>query len=250
VIHPEPDVSGYNEWKSEITADFELQKTFRKDGLQVIVKLASIELTPEKPEYPGGNFHLEGMTNERICATAIYYYDVENITDARITFRAEAFLDDMEMQYEQNDHVPLQIIFGTDSMSQEPAVQTLGSVVTKGGRMIAFPNTLQHKVEPFSLIDKTKPGHRRFLVLWLVDPHYRVMSTANVPPQQHEWWTNEIYKLGWKLPPELTKMVTDNSDSLMRMDEAKEHRLKLMDERVKFVSAVEGNFEEYFLCEH
>lgn len=29
--------------------------------LQVIVKIASIELTPEKPEFPGGSWHVEGM---------------------------------------------------------------------------------------------------------------------------------------------------------------------------------------------
>ena len=32
--------------------------------LQVIVKLGSIELTPEKPDYPGGVWHVEGMANE------------------------------------------------------------------------------------------------------------------------------------------------------------------------------------------
>lgn len=30
-------------------------------GLQVIVKLASIYLTPEKPKYPGGSWHIEGQ---------------------------------------------------------------------------------------------------------------------------------------------------------------------------------------------
>jgi hypothetical protein len=33
--------------------------------LQVIVKLANIELTPEKPEYDGGSCHVEGQLNER-----------------------------------------------------------------------------------------------------------------------------------------------------------------------------------------
>ena len=32
------------------------------DGLQVIVKLANIHLTPEKPEYPGGSWHIEGQS--------------------------------------------------------------------------------------------------------------------------------------------------------------------------------------------
>lgn len=38
-----------------------LREQFSKTGLQVIVKLANIELTPEKPEYEGGSWHVEGQ---------------------------------------------------------------------------------------------------------------------------------------------------------------------------------------------
>ena len=31
---------------------------FRKTGLQVIIKMVSIELTPEKPDFPAGNWHV------------------------------------------------------------------------------------------------------------------------------------------------------------------------------------------------
>uniref|UniRef100_A0A914DFT8 Uncharacterized protein n=1 Tax=Acrobeloides nanus TaxID=290746 RepID=A0A914DFT8_9BILA len=43
--------------------------------LQVIVKLSNIHLTPEKPRYPGGVWHVEGMLNERIVASGIYCLD-------------------------------------------------------------------------------------------------------------------------------------------------------------------------------
>lgn len=36
-------------------------RDYSKRGLQVIVKLANIELTPEQPEYPGGSWHVEGQ---------------------------------------------------------------------------------------------------------------------------------------------------------------------------------------------
>lgn len=39
----------------------DLRKKFREGGLQVIVKLANIELTPEKPDYKGGSWHIEGQ---------------------------------------------------------------------------------------------------------------------------------------------------------------------------------------------
>lgn len=78
-----------------------IQDGFREEGLQVIVKLASIELTPEKPAYAGGSWHVEGLLNEHIAATALHYYDVENVTEARIAFRTETSFDDMSMRYEQ-----------------------------------------------------------------------------------------------------------------------------------------------------
>ena len=40
---------------------FDLRKDFSANGLQIIVKLANIELTPEKPEYEGGTWHVEGQ---------------------------------------------------------------------------------------------------------------------------------------------------------------------------------------------
>ncbi|KAJ3301378.1 hypothetical protein HDU93_006886, partial [Gonapodya sp. JEL0774] len=56
------------------TVDFsylDLKNTVNLKGrtLQVIFKLATIILTPEKPKYAGGNWHLEGMENEAIAAT-------------------------------------------------------------------------------------------------------------------------------------------------------------------------------------
>jgi len=42
-------------------APFDLKSKYSKRGLQIIVKLASIHLTPEKPEYEGGTWHVEGQ---------------------------------------------------------------------------------------------------------------------------------------------------------------------------------------------
>lgn len=98
----------------------------------------------------------------------------------------------------------------------------------------------QHCVSPFRLEDPTKPGHRRFIALWLIDPHVRVVSTANVPPQQKDWWIEQH------------GAVSEVPDSLMSIEEAKEHRLKLMEERsVKQKGAVKmWESVEYAFCEH
>ncbi|KAB5545812.1 hypothetical protein GE09DRAFT_220286 [Coniochaeta sp. 2T2.1] len=275
VAHPEPGAAfTYEEWKkgvqrpiipasgfsggTEHNFDFwpqklSLRKWFGEKGLQVVVKLASIELTPEKPQYPGGSWHVEGMKNEHIVATSIYYYDSENITSSALVLRQGAFLDEMELVYEQDDHEPLSTVFGTESMRDEKAVQVIGKVTTPKGRLLAFPNTLQHKVEPFELVDKTKPGHRRFLVLWLVDPHFRICSTRNVPPQQHSWWAEaalDAVDFG-PLPQELIDMVKGEvGEWPMGLEEAKALRLDLMAERTRASELVETAFEWYNLCEH
>lgn len=272
VIHPDVGVSyTYEQWKKGQVSnpvfgresyqfthhyyDVDLRRDYEHKGLQVIVKLSGIELTPEKPTYEGGNWHIEGMQNEHIVATAIYYYDVENVTESRISFRTEAEMDDDDLEYTQGEHWPLAKIFGIESgwLSNEPAIQILGSVSTPQGRLIAFPNTLQHKVAPFELADKTKPGHRRFLVLWLVDPHYRICSTRNVPPQQHDWWAPGAYeKVDFTpFPAEILNMITDNiGEWPMGLDEAKKLRLELMAERTRAQEMVTERPGEYNFCEH
>lgn len=97
----------------------------------------------------------------------------------------------------------------------------------------------QHRVSSFRLKDATKPGHRRFLALWLVDPHERIVSTANVPPQQKDWWMEASN--GASVP-----------ESLMTVEEAKEHRLKLMDERSRYEAQSEQALQrlDYNFCEH
>ncbi|KAG8955293.1 hypothetical protein FRC00_005430, partial [Tulasnella sp. 408] len=75
--------------------------TVRGKEVQVIVKLANIHLTPEKPVYPGGSWHVEGMANERIISSGIYYYDSENITDSELQFRTVVSADDLSI--EQDD---------------------------------------------------------------------------------------------------------------------------------------------------
>ncbi|KAL7896284.1 hypothetical protein HDV64DRAFT_270587 [Trichoderma sp. TUCIM 5745] len=216
-----------------------LRKMFKKHGLQVIVKMASIELTPEKPHFPSGSWHVEGQMNERICATALFYLDSENVTDSHLSFRMQtnSYLQD-DISTGQDQYNYLERVYGTGmGCSDAACLQTFGDVKTPQGRLVAFPNVFQHRVSSFRLKDATKPGHRRFLALWLVDPHERIVSTANVPPQQRDWYADsENY------PPE----------SLMTVGEAQEHRLKLMDERSRHDVKVERDLQgaSYNFCEH
>ena len=147
----------------------------------------------------------------------------------------------------------------------------------------------QHRVSPFELADPTKPGYRRFIALWLVDPHKRVISTANVPPQQLSWWAESlvgknsaavdtdpkttnlppevvrllqergaqmpISSIESKLPEEMLAMIQEHvpKESLpMSLEEAKEYRLKLMEERGIHQTRAEDSWRghTYGFCEH
>ncbi len=220
----------------------------RGRNLQVIVKLANIELTPEKPKYPGGVWHVEGMENEHIVASGIYYYVSENITESKLAFRQAV----CEPDYEQDDRKGVTAIYG---LRDEASLnQQLGAVITKEDRCIAFPNVLQHKVAPFRLKDKSKPGHRKILVFFLVDPALRVLSTASVPPQQRSWMLDIVQRdmSSLQLPPEITAKVMDHVAWPMSLADAKRYREELMKERKYFISK---NNEEFFerpfsMCEH
>ena len=118
-----------------------------------------------------------------------------------------------------------------------PNTQVIGSVETREGRLLTFSN-IQHQVQPFSLIDRKKPGHRKVLALFLVDPQLPILSTANVPCQPKDWWRDYISQLGTgldRLPVELQDIVFNQEEITdafpLGLDEAKELRLKLMDER-------------------
>ncbi|KAL5381627.1 hypothetical protein DPSP01_007075 [Paraphaeosphaeria sporulosa] len=261
-----------------------LSDNFRETGLQIIVKMVSIELTPEKPDFPVGSWHVEGQMNERICATALYYLDSENVTPSSLSFRmqTDAYIHE-DYRLRQQAYGWLEQIWGTPLGDDGPCLQNYGSVETTQGRLLAFPNVFQHRVSPFSLVDKTKPGHRRFIALWLVDPHQRIISTANVPPQQQNWWAEAVFSdtrtsedvvsrmekaslnslavaedgKDGKLPVELMDIVWDDFTSskdkgLLSEQEAKEHRLKLMEMRTAFVDESEGNWHNhtYNFCEH
>ncbi|MEV4937215.1 DUF4246 domain-containing protein [Streptomyces zaomyceticus] len=215
-----PDAPAFTRPESPDVSD---RVDLRGRRLQVIVKLATIRLTPDKPEYAGGSWHVEGMVNERIVSTAIHYWDSENITESSLSFRTA--LDDPN--YEQNDDNGLREVYGLED--EDALNQVLGSASTPAGRCLAFPNILQHRVGSFRLMDATRPGHRKILAFFLVDPSETIVSTSDVPPQQ-PW----------------------SETSTMTLEQAKAYREELMRERKFFVDEHNEQLyeREFSLCEH
>jgi len=121
-------------------------------------------------------------------------------------------------------------------------------MITKTHRCVAFPNLYQHQVQPFRLEDPTKPGHRKILVFFLVDPTQKVLSTTNVAPQQREWVTDAMYHAGQdsafsKLPIEILRMISNENEGAMTRLEAEKYRAEMMSERD---IAAQQNDRSYF----
>lgn len=145
----------------------------------------------------------------------------------------------------QNEYASTEYFYGIEN--DNVAVQMLGSVLTKPGRLLAFPNALQHRVQSFKLADATKSGHRKILAMFLVDPYIRILSTANVPPQRKDWWTEEVRKVPLlrSLPLELFNMIIDEvRDFPLSWEEAVEVREALMDERGALIDDANDAIEE------
>ncbi|KAJ6510580.1 hypothetical protein C8R45DRAFT_964560 [Mycena sanguinolenta] len=229
--------------------------SLRGRTIQCIVKLANIHLTPEQPEYAGGSWHVEGMANERIVASGIYYYDEENITESRLSFRVAVG----EPEYhDQDDSECMRMLYNMGR--DEELLQNIGSVVTKAGRTLSWPNLFQHCVSPFKLADPSKPGHRKILAVFLVDPTQdRIVSATDIPSQQADWAgvafdeaCNEPSSRLGVLPQELCDLVKDNfPETVMGLKEAEAYRLKLMKERTASVVEHAHEYVQTFnMCEH
>ncbi|CAC9891289.1 unnamed protein product [Aureobasidium pullulans] len=231
-VHPEPsDAYSYQQWKTGLVSEeickenltrsncqykcpdldpsfnhefynVNLQDTFRNKGLQIIVKIVNVKLTPENPDFRGTHWHIEGSKNDHIVANSLYVFDSTNATASGISFRQEndIYLDD-HCDVKDDDEAledVLTVFAITDKEHivpgypcEAPALQELGSVGLPEGRLIAWPNMLHHHLHGVELIDKDKAGCLSYVVLSLVDPYYRICSTRNVVPQDRRWWAEE-----------------------------------------------------------
>ncbi len=80
--------------------------------------------------------------NERICATALYYLDSENITSSSLAFRMQS---SVYTNAGPNSCSWLETLFGTKlrfSLNEAARLQNYGTVETCEGRLLAFPNVL------------------------------------------------------------------------------------------------------------
>lgn len=172
------------------------QRQFRKSTsgrtVQVIVKLANIVLTLEQPKYPGGSWHVEGMMNETHCRDGPvllclreHHRVATRIPPGR---RQRSRLWDVDGLREQlNDNIGYHTVYG---FSQGDALnQKLGHIVAQEEKCVGFPNIYQHRVDGFELADSTKPGYRKILCFFFVDPLARIsrQPTSRLNKRSGRW---------------------------------------------------------------
>ncbi|KAG8939002.1 hypothetical protein FRC00_014268, partial [Tulasnella sp. 408] len=265
----ESDFDDYKDWRSELDDWWKdrrkLRPTVSPEGytedismrqarysilgrrVQVFVKIFNIQLTPDNPKYLGNSWHVEGMANERIVACGTYCYESENVVETELCFRT-AVRESSSVGPTWEEESGLGDVHGLHSGWN--GAQVLGSVETLAGRCVAFPNTYQHRIPSFKLLDKSKPGHQTMIALFLVDPECPVPSTTHAPPQQSHW-TREVINtadtLFSKMPTELLDMVEGAArlvGSLMAPTEAKEYQRAMMKERIACVMDQNKHFFE------
>ncbi|KAJ8331811.1 hypothetical protein O5D80_000116 [Batrachochytrium dendrobatidis] len=225
-VEPESD---YDDVEPE--SDYESAKPVSLGGcnLQVIVKLTNIQLTPSKPKYDEGNWHIEGPINESIVATGLYYYDVENITTPKLDFRVAVD----RFEYQGASDMYWKDVYDIDQES--PHNQYIGSLELPNGRCVVYPNRYQHKEQSFELADPTQPGHCKILTFFVVNPACRIVSTAHVAPQQPQWYNSSLDKT--PIPPELWNDITQYIQGVQSPAEAKHYRDELTSDRTQITAA-------------
>lgn len=149
----------------------------------------------------------------------------------------------------------------------------LGEVGTTEDMLLVFPNFLQHKVSDFKLIDETKPGSRKILCFFLINPyeqyeqvHYSNMLFAvyylynsvaksvsfnNFCHMLH--YSDRVFLLF--LPQVLSTAHVapqqDNTSGAMTLEDAQMYRELLMFQRKYEIDDQTQFFERgWSLCEH
>lgn len=159
-------------------------------------------------------------------------------------FRHIAETDSLsEVSHEPNDSVWLKQVYGFE-VGDAP-IQHPGNIQCKPGRVVMYPSTVQHRLTGYKLNDPTKKGFSMSLVILLVDPNIRIISTANIPPQRLDWTFSEE-EFG-DLRHSLNKMSLEFEDRKgnlpMSMSEAKQVHDEFLSELVEFTRYQHVAFE-------
>ena len=175
-------------------------------------------------------WQVDGQRNECIVCSAVVCVEEVNVHPTSISFR-QAICEPNSLV----DVRGLEAIFGLSGMSA--MVENMGEVTLEVGRCVVYPNAAQHRITAPTLKDHSKGGHRTLLLLHLVDPTQRVLSTQHVPPQQSRWWDVEFdQQAAAPFIPiiQLQQLISLYAQPTLSEEEAERHREKAMKEKAAF----------------
>ena len=220
----------------------DLKREFWNIGLQMVLAMQDIDLTTANPEFLGEDWHIQGQSNERICATAYYVYSTRNLSSKNpptLSFRCRINPEEGEFADGEIASPPYAPnCYGTED--GDPLIEELGSVALREGRLVVFPNTFQVKLESLRSADESQPGFCRIAMLHLLDPNRRNMSTKLVPCQRRDWWAEELRQTCARfgnLPLEIFNRIVaviGEGEFPISMAEARKIRDEFRDERAEF----------------
>jgi len=167
---------GYESNVSEVLAleDFTTNTETLPSSLQFFMKVVNIEI--DSCASYDGVWHVEGMPQEHIVATGIYYLD-SPAKGAELIFKRQFHSCEHTYLFSnigQSDSASFHEIFNNMYMP-------LGTIKTTPGSVLVFPNTHAHKVQPFTN-DEEETIFRPFVVFFMVDPEITLPDFSTVDP--------------------------------------------------------------------
>ncbi|KAF3927818.1 hypothetical protein ABW20_dc0102023 [Dactylellina cionopaga] len=234
-----PRVEMRDSWSPPVLSE---ERRLEGKTVKVIVKMFNIELTPDKPKYNGEDLHVEGMLDERIVATGVYFYAQKNVTESGLAFKRT--FDDLHV------HEPVRTHHAFDTPLQGNAIQDIGKITAKDNRAVVFPNFYPYQMESFELVNKAKRGYRKMLVFCLCDPSkaHALPTTRVVASQQPKDSIQLLLRqgvLGNRFPEEVFQLILDayGLPPVMTKEEAEEYKKTLLSERTAYnqSSRVQGS---------
>jgi hypothetical protein len=147
------------------------------EHLQFYLKVVDIEMKPNSVHT--GGLHVEGLAEEHIIATGIYYMNCP--LDSSILFKRNYTEDEANylLGFMSQD---ISHLFRSDLEGTHCSVGEL-QIDGSQSQIVMFPNSHIHKVQP--IFNHTKETvHRQLIVFFLVDPEYQVPDWSTVDLKQ------------------------------------------------------------------
>jgi len=175
-------VPHFNNLFETLYSDNIIENKIKLESCQVIVEAQELVLdgSNTSKSYKMGSWHFEGTKYEHIIATGIYYYDNTNIKQIDINFR-------VKIENPENIYYPLncpEYLKTHYGLISDCSYINIGSIKTEEDLCFIFPNIMQRQDGRISLINKNLNGNCKILIFYVVDPHKRILSTADIANQQ------------------------------------------------------------------